>query len=150
MMFNLILIFLVLNLAVIIRELTGSHPIRARCASRLHLQCGRQSPQCVLNTKVFLRWSDSYILSQLPCLTQSRETIAFATFSVLPAFCIVLMFHVASLMVFLGVRIEVSPASSFRLLFNIIIFPWSRPNMVVQDTLGWFSLLLMLLWLGFL
>lgn len=52
MMFNLILIFLVLNLAVIIRELTGSHLIRARCASRLHLQCGRQSPQCVLNTSV--------------------------------------------------------------------------------------------------
>ena len=129
MTFSLIFFFLVAKLALMMRELTGLHPMSARCAvvpvSMPHLPCVGLPPLCAPNTAVSLRMP--------PRFTQSQEgdevSRLFRFLAVLPASYIVLMFQVAILIGFLGVRRGVSFTAPFRLpLHCVIILPSGGPS----------------------
>lgn len=125
-MFSLILLFFVLNFAVIILELTGSDPRRAPCASRNNIS---HTPPSVFRTpsSVCLEYNSVSSVISLICpycshlilLSPKRQMlyrfISFATCAVLPASYIVLVFQVPTLTSFLGIRKVINPAASFRL-----------------------------------
>ena len=130
-MFSLMSFFLVVNLAVMMRELTGFQPMSAARASGANIRAtpsvwGAPSWMC----PEYSSCSPDESLSCLDCshlVSLSPSTpilylfIILATWTVFPVSYIVLMFHVASSVNVLGVRRGVSLAATFRLSLHCII-----------------------------
>ena len=122
--------FLVVNLAVMMQELTGSQPMSAACASGANIRAtpsvwGAHSWMC----PEYSSCSPDESLSCPDCIhlvPHSPSTlilylfISLATWTVFPVSYIVLMFHVASRVNVLGVRRGVSLADSFRLSLHCV------------------------------
>lgn len=140
-MFSLILLFFLLNSAVIILELTGSHPRRAPCASRNSISptpsvFGAPSSVCPEYNRVspvigLICPYCSHLILLSPKRHMLYRFFSFATCAVLPASYIVLLFQVPTLTSFLGVRKEINHAASFRLslLRQHHSSSWERPNL---------------------
>ena len=119
------------NFAVMILELTGSHPISARWASGASM---RPTPSVWGAPSIV--WPEynscspvaslicpdcSHIVLLMPSTLILYLFFSIATCLVLPASYIVLTFHVAILVGFLGVRRGVGPAASWWLSLHDVI-----------------------------
>ena len=130
-MFSLMSFFLVVNLAVMMRELTGSQPMSAACASGANIRAtpsvwGAPSSMCPEYSSCSPAESLScpdciHLVSHSPSTLILYLFISLATWTVFPVSYIVLMFHVASRVNVLGVSRGVSPAASFRLSLHCVI-----------------------------
>ena len=105
-MFSLMSFFLVVNLAVMMQELTGSQPISAACASGANIRAtpslwGAPSSMCPeynsCSPDESLSCPDCiHLVSHSPSTLILYLFISLATWTVFPVSYIVLMFHVAS------------------------------------------------------
>ena len=130
-MFSLVSFFLVVNLTVMMRELTGSQPMSAACASGANIRAtlsvwGAPSSMC----PEYSSCSPDESLSCPDCIhlaSHSPSTlilylfISLATWTVFLVLYIVLMFQAARCVNVLGVRRGVSLAASFRILLHCVI-----------------------------
>ena len=106
MMFSLMSFFLVVNLAVMMLELTGSQPMSAACASGANIRAtpsvwGAPSSMCPEYSSCSPDESLScpdciHLVSHSPSTLILYLFISLATCTVFPVSYIVLMFHVAS------------------------------------------------------
>ena len=146
-MFSLMSFFLVVNLAVMMRELTGSQPMSAPCASGASIRAtplvwgegewrvvlgggggggrfGSPSSVCPEHSSCSPDESLSCPCSHLVSLSSSTPILQFfislTTWMGFHVSYIVLMFHVATFAVVLGVRRGVSLAASFQLSLHCI------------------------------
>ena len=123
--------FLVVNLAVMMRELTGSQPASAPCASDASNRAtpsvwGAPSSVCPKYSICCLDESlscpdCSHLVSHSPSTAILWFFISLVTWMVFHVSYIVLMFQVATFAVVLGVRRGVSLAASFQLSLPCII-----------------------------